>query len=612
MQVLSSIKNQQRWKPEVKLRAGQKALYDIVSTKQKDRYCIQLPTGYGKSWCACIAYGVMRDQGRVNRLLIVVPTDQQRTQYIDGLYEDLEILGLKTRGIYRCDNRAGWIAKESNQNKGEIFVAGVQSICADPGYYADLMSKNRWLVVADEFHHYGSENSWGKSILELPYSVIMGMSATPVRSDQKLTIFGDSDFDVTVTIPDAYLEKAVKRIQGRVGNWMVSYSTADDPEPQNFTTKDLIDAYGVNGTSPASISAYEIKKGIRYHDKYVSEIFLQVLELWNQYEAKWPKQNQILVFAMSCRHADMVAKLINDIAFPGYPKPFADWIGVGEGLAGNRSDSENKKILAQFQANELPCLVQVNKAGEGFNNKRCSIGLFLDLVGDTPTKRQHIGRFMRVNPAAPGQSSVIFVSEDSPAKFLLENIAEEFGSSPDSENPQGKTGGGGGVSNVTIPDVFILDTEFESERIVYPYGSPEKAMEQYIKNFSEDIRQAYAALPHDTALEAFKSMVEPWLKEEHKRNHPPLTEEQKRKQIADQVKRNVGQVAGIVCRKRYGKSHPKTALIDFMKLINSQWKRDHGIGHSDMTADELMAKNKWLQDLAENVNKGMIPTWLSI
>ncbi len=592
---------------------GQQALYDIVSTKQKDRYCIQLPTGYGKSWCACIAYGAMRDQGRVNRMLIVVPTDQQRTQYIDGLYEDLETLGLKAKGIHRCDNQSSWVIKEADQNKAEIFVAGVQSICANPGYYADLMNKGRWLVVADEFHHYGSENSWGKSILDLPYSVILGMSATPVRSDQKLTIFGDSDFDVTVTIPDAYLEKAVKRIQGRVGNWMVSYSTADDPEPQNFTTKDLIDAYGIDGTSPASISAYEIKKGIRYHDKYVSEIFLQVLELWNQYEAKWPKQNQILVFAMSCRHADMVAKLINDIAFPGYPKPFADWIGVGEGLAGNRSDSENKKILAQFQANELPCLVQVNKAGEGFNNKRCSIGLFLDLVGDTPTKRQHIGRFMRVNPAAPGQSSVIFVSEDSPAKSLLENIAEEFGLPPDGEAQQKKIGNGGGEGvQLVIPDVFIIDTEFESERVVYPYGSPEKAMEQYIQNSSEEVRQAYAALPHDTALEAFKSMVEPWLKEEHKRKNPPLTEEQKRKQIADQVNRNVGMLASITLRKRYGKSWPKSACGDMHKLINGRWKRECGTGHSDMTTEELMAKNNWLQGLAENVNKGMIPTWLSI
>ncbi|MFZ9069514.1 MAG: helicase-related protein, partial [bacterium] len=100
---------------------------------------------------------------------------------------------------------------------------------------------------------------------------------------------------------------------------------------------------------------------------------------------------------------------INDMAFPGLPEPFADWIGVGE-ASDKRSPQQNEDILQRFQDNKLPCLVQVNKAGEGFNNKRCSIGLMLDMVGDTPQKRQHIGRFLRVNPDAPETDAVILLA----------------------------------------------------------------------------------------------------------------------------------------------------------------------------------------------------------
>lgn len=545
-------------------------------------------------------------------MLIVVPTDQQRSQYIEGLREDLIMLGLPSREIQRCDNQAGWVIKECHQNTSEIFIAGVQSISSNPGYYADLMSKGRWLVVADEFHHYGDENTWGKSIKELPCEVIMGMSATPIRADEQPTIFGDLNFDVSVSVKDAYEEGAVKRIEARIGDYFVSFSSQEDPEPQNYMMSDMVNIWGKTDGTTSSISAYEIKKGIRYHDKYVSEIFLQVLSLWNEYESKWPGQNQILVFAMSCRHAEMVTNLINDIAFPGYPSPFADWIGVGEGLVGARTDKENADILTRFQDNKLPCLVQVNKAGEGFNNKRCSIGLFLDLVGDTPMKRQHIGRFMRVNPKALDQASVIFVSEDSPARTVLEDIESAFKPKDDETGPATKPGGGGGGGkDGSIPDVFIIDTQFESERIVYPYGSPEKAMAKYLEKAPIHVRDIYDKISPDDAMAIFKEEVEKWLKEEQRKREPVLTEEQKRKQVSEQVKRNTGMLAAIVAKKRYGKSAQKSVMGDLMRLINSQWKRKYS-GHSDMTIEDLKSKNQWLQSIAEEVQEKGIPTWLNL
>lgn len=606
MSQLSQAKNVRRWEPTARLRKGQEQLYQVVSNTDQRQYSIQLPTGYGKSWCACITYAVLRDKGRVNRALIVVPTDQQRSQYISGLREDLEILNIEYSDVERCDNQSAWVIKKAIRNKSEIFVASVQSLCADPGYYADLMDKGRWLVVADEFHHYGADNTWGAAIQRLDYEVILGMSATPIRSDKKATIFSGTSFDVEISIEEAYREKAIKRIESRIGDYAVSWSSLDSPDPQNSLMSELEKEWA------SDLSEYELKRGVRYYDKYISEIFLQVLSTWSQYESTWPGQNQILVFAMTCRHAESISKIINDIAFPGFPSPFADWIGVGEGLDGVRSDKENADILTRFQSNQLPCLVQVNKAGEGFNNKRCCIGLFLDLVGDTPMKRQHIGRFMRVNPEAPDQSSVIFISEDSPAKALLENLQESFDSVDDTLAEKRK--GNGGASSerqLVIPDIYILDTAFDSERIVYPYGSPEAAMSKYVEEAPQHVKDAYSLLTKEEALEAFKSAADPWLKAKYAAQHPPLTSEQRRQQISQQVKRALGLLVSGILRKRYGPSFPSSSRNDLYKLINGRWKRTHS-AHSEMDEDDLKRKHEWLKSLAESVNRGEIPTWLNL
>lgn len=595
------------WQPPktVRLRSGQQKLLEKLLSTVKNEYAVKLPTGYGKSWCACIGYAVTKFQGRADRMLIVVPTDQQRSQYIDGLREDLAILGIQYLGIERCDNQSSWVIKKSYQNSSDIFIATAPSIKSSPSYYSDLMSKGNWLVVADEFHHYAEDNTWGKAVADLPYDVLLGMSATPLRRDSSATIFSKFSFDVEVELTDAFEEGAVKKIEGRIGDYSVSWSSIDDPVPHNCLTSELAEELQNSGVS--NFSEFEIKKGIRYYDKYISEIFLQVLEAWCDYERQWPGQNQILVFAMSCRHAELVTKIINECAFPGFPAPFADWIGVGDSADSPKSDQENRKTLDLFQGNKLPCLVQVNKAGEGFNNKRCSIGLFLDLIGPTPMKIQHIGRFMRVNSKAEGQSSLIFISSDSPCRDLLEGIEQEF--TPPGEKEEPGEGNESEERDIRIPDLMILDTRFESERRVYPFGdgSPEAMMNHILETQASPEIQAIAETMGEEQLAEFFIKHTKALVPQQK----PPTSEEKRQFVQRQVKQNTGRLVSNILRKRYGKTWPKTAMGDMYRLINSRWKRQHS-AHDEMTEQDLHEKNKWLQQIAQQVNEGGIPTWLSL
>ncbi|MEM9009365.1 MAG: DEAD/DEAH box helicase family protein [Cyanobacteria bacterium P01_F01_bin.86] len=555
-------------------------------------------TGYGKSWCACIAYATLREQGRVNRALFVVPTGTQRQQYIDSLSGDLSTLEIIVRDVDKCSNGQIWVIKKSLRNESEIFVATVQSLTSSPDYYAELMSKGNWLVVADEFHHYGEENSWGQAVKDLNYSVILGMSATPIRGDKKQTIFNDCSFDVTVSLEEAIQEGAIRKIEVVPCNYQVTWGSIDDELPQSALMTDI--ALLADG----NISEWEIKKGVRYYSKYVNSLFTQALNAWMDYEARDLGQNQMLIFAMTCRHAELITKIVNDLAFPGLPQPFANWIGVGDDVDSKRTAEDNDKILKAFQANELPCLVQVNMAGEGFNNKRCSIGIFLDLIGDTPTKRQHIGRFMRVNPRVHSDlPSLIFVSEDAPSLPLLENLQEQQRLAEPKEEVARESGERTwDPENEQIPDLFIIDAQYLSQRRVYPYGA--KTKEEALETFKETTGMN---VPQSEEGNWFAA-IEQWFSQQESKQLP--TSEEQRDQIKSQVNRAVGKVVNVFLRKRYGDTFPKSARGDAYKAVHGKWKRAHG-GQDALTISDLKEKHAWTKTLLEAIKSGDIPTWMA-
>lgn len=585
----------------INFRTGQKELYEVISANpNKKHYAVKLPTGYGKSWCACIAYATLRGQGIVDRALLIVPTDTQRSQYVKGLQEDLAKMGIEYNGIERCDTQQAWVIKKSLRNESDIFVATVQSISSNPGWFFDLMYKNRWLVVADEFHHYGEDNTWGDAIKKLPAQTLLGMSATPFRGDKTATIFGGLKFDVEVSVKDAIEEKALRGIEVYECEYDVTFTSGSDGDPQTVMMSELEQIVADAGLT---LTEWELKQKIRYHTKYVHSMLTQAISAWIEYESRYPGQNQILVFAMTCKHAESVTKAINDLAFPGLPKPFADWVGTGEGETEGRTKEQNVKIIEQFQANRLPCLVQVNLAGEGFNNKRCSIGIMLDLIGDTPMKRQHIGRFVRVNPATPNQLAVIFASTDAPCLPLLKALEEETAPEPEDQQKQERDGLREMMEGkqLTIPDLLILDTNLQRVTKSYPYGTLEKTVEAFKSQNPEFASASDEAIAK--AVESFLMKVDPI--------DSVATSEDRRNQISQDVQRAIGRIVNYVLKKRFGSSFPKSAKGDMYRKIHGRYAKTHGL-QKTLTEEELRAKYEWLKELTAEVNRGGIPTWLSL
>ncbi len=603
---MSSSQNMRRWEPptSITLRRGQREAFVLFSTVMKTRYAIQLPTGYGKTWIACMAHAVFRDLGRTNRTLIIVPQEVQFDQYVGtdddpGLMEDLDKLQIPYLGIEWCDSTR--CVKSHRQNTADIYVTTIHKVQRDKtGLFADLMVNGRWLIVADEDHHYALGQAWGEAIEALPYEVLVGMSATPFRADRRATVIPEAQ-DITVSIDDALREHAIRPVRANISNYFVDISTSEEEGSRRINLAQLEEeARGLD------ISAWEAQKKIRYNTAYLSQMLSDAVTCLQARNARHPGQHQMLVFAMSCKHAAHITETLNLIA----QNPlFARWIG--EGPQG-QDDLINKANFAAFQKNEYPCLVQVNKAGEGFDNKRCSVGVFLNLIGDTPQARQHIGRLLRRNATIPWGEDFcdLFTSTDAKIRALLEAYSEDLPALDEMQQALLDDDASGEDTEYCrlyrIPDLFILDVEFIETQLHYPLGSLEATVEAYRDATAERLLPLGLQAPSDEQLA--RVLKDLFLQQQH----PILASPRARKEaVQHAVYGMVPELARTALRCKYGPEIDSKRLGDVCRLINKMWQRTHQLSHDEMDEKDFRVKYAWIQEVNNTICATReLPLWL--
>jgi superfamily II DNA or RNA helicase len=591
-----------RWEPHVALWRGQRDLYELLWSTQKTRYAVQAPTGYGKTWMVCIAHAVLRDQQRITRTLVIVPTTTQNDQYVGtaaqgGITEDLHTLGIPYVGIEWCDGGTRAI-RSHRQNTAAIFITNVHKIISDPGFFADLCSTGAWLIVADEHHHYAADRSWGKAIQQLNFTVLLGLSATPVRADKQQTVLNGAN-DIVITVEDAiHREHAIRPIKAHVSNYFVDIVKGDADTPVRFSLDRLAEE-----AAGQEISEWEAQKKIRYNGTYLAQILTEALNCLQAKNAVHPCEHQVLVFTMSCKHAAHVAAQINAAV---QEDGFAQWIGVGPN---GRDETTNTAILERFQTKTFPCLVQVNKAGEGFNNKRCSVAVFLNLIGDTPMARQQLGRAMRRNTALPWRQDVadIFASSDAKIVSLLKSYEEA--TQPDEEQRALLDDDASGCDTTPlrlwrIPDLFVLDVEYIATTLCYPFGTLEASVEA----LRPQVTQQYGFYPTDEQVKAALIAI---LAE--KQRPAQASPKLRFKAVKDSVKGAVGTLAANALRCLYGPIFTNQQLGQACQAINARWVYTTGVRQKDLTEEELRAKYTWVQEVNTAIQETReVPVWLHI
>lgn len=562
-----------------------------------------LPTGYGKTLSICCGYAALRNAGVVQRLLIIVPSAEQFGSYLDEIEDDMARVGAPITGAYQAISDLS--LRLHKRNEAEVFVTTIQSLNGSGiATVHDLMSSGRWLLAADEFHRYADANTWGESLKSLSPVFTLAVSATPDRTDRSAKAI-EGVADVEVSLADAVEEGAIRRVVTHVMDYTVDLTLGGEQVPERFTLSRLVETIG-ESERLQDISQVEIKKEIRYHSKYISESLLNAVSKLEELNAEQSGEHKMLVFALGVRHAQSICDQIQFIA----PHLKADWIGTmsvdRNGQQNGRSEAENETVLAQFKRGEIQILVQVRKAAEGFNDVRCSVLVFLNLLGESVLLQQAVGRGLRRNYAIPEETDRchVFVSHDHPGVEFLKALADELaepGEDPILDERPGAAGAGG-PTIYDIPEFFIVDASFSGEELYFPLG--DTAMPQ--AKALEKVRSAVPQL-HGQSDDATLQLIRQALGVEPQR----LSTAERIDRAKERVTKAVGTLASNVVRiraDRSGGTFPKSILGDTCKAIHRRWKSlNAGNGHNAMTMDELERKYSWIQSLNTSIRSASDP-----
>jgi len=575
----------------------------LVSNPHSTALNVETPTGTGKTIIAGVSYCILRHANRVNRSLIIVPTTEQRRQYVDDFQEQIGLFGESIRGIMSFDGSSRPI-RYHRENSADVFVVTIQSVCSDPSSIIDLMSSGSWMVVADEHHHYGEDKAWGDAIRSLSPSFSLAISATPLRGDRRYSIYGEPD--IQISLKQSLSNKEIRPIRAHIEHYFIDVSVEDSDEIIRVTTEWLRDRKEQTGEIE-DFSKYEIKKGIRYHSKYLSSILPNALACLQEKRIKNPYEHQMIVFCMSCKHAKHVAENLDYMG--RFSDISVDWVGSGPN---GRKDEENTDVIKRFKNNELDILVQVDKAGEGFNVKRASVLVFLNLIGRSPKAQQQIGRGMRRNfmLTYPDDYCDVFVSYDTEIASLVTDMEEEqkaIGIEP-LEQPDLDITVERGIRILSFPKWHVIDVEHDRTEVITPWEI-KAAMTRVMENAdaTED-PIALRSVDDDRLMELIKQALVA-----QKRAELSIDERiaQGRRKCDGALNILIRNIITITSLGR--ESYDRTQYGELAKRINWEWNRSHGQKTDSMTEEDFRLKYNWLDSINKELREERdVPAWLRL
>jgi len=593
--------------------AGQRQAFDDAARRDVSDRLLKLPTGYGKTRTAAGVYVIRRGRGIVDRCLWLVATDAQRNQLIPQADR-----GTGVRGAAISENLSNWFkvpCKETcradgnyrtfrmnQEGLGEIFIATYQQALLDRTILPEMLRFGRWLIVADEAHHLKLEGQWALRVEELADLAVetLYMTATPLRADE-LPLHGvpkrpvSDHQDTYDAYPDidwrqAMDEQVIRQPRAHAQEWELTVEDLNG-SPVTITTTDLLEEIRADQIE-AGLDKYMAKRRLRFTTQYVHGMFVDALSRLQEKRSRWPGTHQMLVFALNCSHAKFLAQQVFGRLTD------ADWIGV------TRSDGENQAVLSKYLAGELSVLVQVNKAGEGFDNPPTSVLVFLNLIRSEPTIFQQLGRGARRIWDIPHDHDILDVYADTSHPVI--KIVREL--EPKDEGYQEP-----GTPRKRGPDDLDWDTPDSLEELEVRWLQTFHYAPEGASPFSAahvEAAAAYGLSPEDVEdiLRRFGRAAAPVAGE-------PVGESGRLAYYQDQVDRMLATVVGHTIRVlRHGSYDKdlKRAAGQIKKGLNGRWIAVSGTPHGAMLSADFKAKHAWLITVDNELReKKEVPSWLA-
>lgn len=360
--------------------------------------------GYGKTLTALASFAVARAMGICDRLVVFVPRGNLRDQYADPqeLAEMLHWIGAPPLSFCIADSNEVFLKNRSIP----IVIATYQYTIGRSGNRAlyKYCQQGDPLFVLDEIHHLPQESAWSSAVGRLPYTSLVGLSGTPLRSDGE-PLFGvphdvithDDGTEETlyralheVTLRDAHAEgQILKRVEAHVIDYAITMVEEDSGREVEFTLAELKNEVS---ETDVDIDRYFARRHLRFHDVYLETLLGPAI---GRFQAKRirhkrtfdpeVRNHQMLVICMSNRHAADVLDFI---------KRRYSWLSATR-IGQDVPEKKREKRLEAYRNGEIDVMVQVDMIGEGTDIKTISVIAKLDLVSARSKSLQQIFRGMR-------------------------------------------------------------------------------------------------------------------------------------------------------------------------------------------------------------------------
>lgn len=320
--------------------------------------------GSGKTWAALESARRWLAAGVDRRLMVIVPSDNLRTQWkSEATQFGINLQSREFGTSFKSDYQGG--------------VATYHLAANQPFVFRKLCSVHPTLVIFDEVHHCGDDSHFGKGIkdgFELAKEKVL-MSGTPWKSDGKMIPFVRYDGDgfalgnFRYDYPDALVDEVVR---------CLVFDHARGSLEHELTGQKL----ELNGEVSEKDASQRLRLLLdpdgEYLRKQLQDAHAKLMDC-----RKTVPDAAAMAVCIDQWHAVKVAKVIECIT------------GVKPSIIVSDSDIENDSVDS-FRKTKSEWLVSVRKVSEGTDIKRLQVLCYLTNVTSELFFRQVIGRVSRV------------------------------------------------------------------------------------------------------------------------------------------------------------------------------------------------------------------------
>lgn len=338
--------------PSKQLRPYQAEAYEAIKSDLdvNNRSLLYLATGLGKT---VVAGQVVRHVFEGNpeaKVLIIAHLDELIEQLQRAFWTDVP-LNVKSRLINKD-------APDDIRDLSGLTIATNLSICKylESGYFPDL-------VVVDECHRVGNDNTYGKILSYLEGVPKLGVTATPWRGDgfKVSEVFGDPTY--TCSIEDGMRQGYLAPVEYKLYCDNIDWAKVADLSENEYTVDQLNRKLFIPQRDDTIIDA-------------LSEQWLNI------------KDPKCIVFCQSVSHAEKLHERISR---------YARWNNA-ELLHSKLDKNQRKLALLKFRNNECNILIAVDILNEGIDVPTVNLVCFARVTHSRRIFVQQLGRGLRISP----------------------------------------------------------------------------------------------------------------------------------------------------------------------------------------------------------------------